>query len=73
MRSADFLQYLWVLQMQGGGDEGILPVLRVPDNAADAVPGEHLLFMNAVRTGWQDPDSGHSETASLMSDDKQTV
>ena len=47
MRGADFLQCLsvnvhWVLQMQGKGDEGVLPVLQVPGNAADVVLGEHL-------------------------------
>ncbi len=31
-----------VLQVQGGGGEGVLPVLRVPDNAADAVPCEQI-------------------------------
>ncbi len=28
--------------MQGGGREGVLPVLRVPDNAADTVPREQI-------------------------------
>ncbi len=28
--------------MQGGGGEVVLPVLRVPDNAADAVPSEQI-------------------------------
>ncbi len=28
--------------MQGGGGEGVLPVLRAPDNAADAVPPEQI-------------------------------
>ncbi len=31
--------------MQGGGGEGVLPVLRVPDNAADAVPCEQIQKM----------------------------
>ena len=29
--------------MQGGGGEVVLPVLRAPDNAADAVPTEQIL------------------------------
>ncbi len=28
--------------MQGRGGEGVLPVLRAPDNAADAVPPEQI-------------------------------
>ncbi|MBW2163409.1 MAG: hypothetical protein JRF43_02905 [Deltaproteobacteria bacterium] len=33
-----------VLQMRGGGYADVLPVLQVPDNKADAVPCERLLF-----------------------------
>ena len=32
--------------MQGGGGEGVLPVLRVPDNAADAAPCEQILIFS---------------------------
>ncbi len=31
-----------VLQMQGGGGEGVLLVLRAPDNAADTVLPEQI-------------------------------
>jgi len=31
-----------VLQMRGGGYAGVLPVLQVPDNKANAVPCERL-------------------------------
>ncbi len=30
--------------MQGGGGEVVLPVLRAPDNAADAVPPEQIPY-----------------------------
>ncbi len=35
-----------VLQMQGGEGEGVLPVLRAPDNAADAVPPEQIRIIH---------------------------
>ncbi len=49
--------------MQGGGCEGVLPVLRAPDNAADAVPREQIqntmkflfalsLYDRRCCTGW---------------------
>ena len=33
-----------VLQIQGGGRAGVLPVLQSSDNAVDAVPPERIAF-----------------------------
>ncbi len=37
-----------MLQVQGGGGEGVFPALRVPANAADAVSCEQLMSLHAL-------------------------